>query len=336
MFFVKAPAYAMSSSSPACCAVRRESGAATDATETAKVPESPSTPAASGNGDPEGMARIPEGAFLMGTDSDEGFPTDGEGPVREVRTDAYWIDTCAVTNDDFAAFVRDTGYETEAERFEWSFVFYQFLSKQKQRATRRVQAAPWWCVVGGACWKHPEGPGSHVESRGDHPVLHISWNDAVAYVRWAGKRLPTEAEWERAARGGLEQKRFPWGDRLTPSGEHRCNIWQGDFPHHNTKDDGYLGTAPVDAFAPNGFGLYNTSGNAWEWCSNWFSSDYRAKEEAGPNPAGPPDGEAKVMRGGSYLCHRSYCNRYRVAARTGNTPDTGTGNMGFRCAADTE
>jgi formylglycine-generating enzyme required for sulfatase activity len=277
------------------------------------------------------MVRIPEGSFLMGTDSEGSFAADGEGPVREVYTDAFYIDTCAVTNDAFAAFVEDTSYTTEAERFGWSFVFHQFLSKRKARSAQRVQAAPWWCVITGACWKHPEGGGSHVGNRGDHPALHVSWNDAVAYARWAGKRLPTEAEWERAARGGLEQKTYPWGDALTPGGEHRCNIWQGDFPRCNTKADGYAFTAPVDTFDPNGFGLYNMVGNTWEWCSDWFSPDYHI-ERSRRNPTGPPEGEAKVMRGGSYLCHHSYCNRYRVAARTANTPDSGTGNMGFRCA----
>ena len=281
------------------------------------------------------MVYLPEASFLMGTDSKEGFPADGEGPVREMYTDAFYIDACAVTNDEFAAFIEDTGYTTEAEQFGWSFVFYQFLSKKKARGAQRVQQAPWWCAIKGACWKHPEGRGSHIGNRRDHPVVQVSWNDAAAYARWAGKRLPTEAEWERAARGGLEQAVYPWGDELKPGDEHRCNIWQGDFPRHNTKDDGYFATAPVDAFAPNGLGIYNAAGNAWEWCSDWFSADYHVD---GPrqNPEGPPGGEAKVMRGGSYLCHRSYCNRYRVAARSGNTPDSTTGNLGFRCATGAE
>jgi formylglycine-generating enzyme required for sulfatase activity len=166
-------------------------------------------------------------------------------------------------------------------------------------------------------------------------VTHVSWNDAQAYVEWAGKRLPTEAEWEFAARGGLEEKQFPWGDELTPDGEHRCNIWQGDFPEHNTGEDGFLATAPVDTYEPNGYGLYNVSGNVWEWCADWFSPDYHTTEAYNhDNPTGPDSGHQRVTRGGSYLCHRSWCNRYRVAARSKNTPDSPTGNIGFRCIVD--
>jgi formylglycine-generating enzyme required for sulfatase activity len=310
-----------------CCAASRP--------ESESTAEAPAAPVAENgqSGSTEGMVHVPAGSFLMGTDSEEGFEADGEGPVREVYTDAYYIDEGHVTNDDFAAFVEDTGYETEAERFGWSFVFHKFLPKKKARGAQRVQQAPWWCAIDGACWKHPEGRGSHVSGRRDHPVVHVSWNDAVAYARWAGKRLPTEAEWERAARGGLQQATYPWGDELTPGGEHRCNIWQGSFPRHNTAEDGFRGTAPVGSFPPNGYGLYGVAGNAWEWCRDWFSADFHVD---GPreNPEGPSEGEAKVMRGGSYLCHRSYCNRYRVAARSQNTPDSSTGNMGFRCARD--
>jgi sulfatase modifying factor 1 len=261
-------------------------------------------------------------SFLMGAEDPDGFPDDREGPVREVRVEPFAISAHSVTTEEFAAFVAATGHLTRAERFGWSFVFAGLLPEDFP-TTRSVAHAPWWRQVEGADWRHPEGPGSSLEGRAGHPVVHVAWTDARAYCTWAGVRLPTEAEWEYAARGGLVQKRFPWGDELTPDGRHRCNIWQGSFPEHNTLEDGFLGTAPADAFEPNGFGLHNTSGNVWEWCADWF------------DPAGAPgQGRGKVIRGGSYLCHHSYCNRYRVAARSRNTPDSTTGHMGFRVASD--
>lgn len=282
----------------------------------------------------DGMVYIPGGEFLMGTDQKEGFPADGEGPVREVIINPFYMDTYAVTNAQFAEFVNDTGYKTEAEVFGWSFVFYQLISKEVAKTVKnQVASTPWWWVVEGAYWKKPEGVDSSIDNRMDHPVIHISWNDAMKYCEWAGKRLPTEAEWEFAARGGLKQKIYPWGDELTPNGDHLCNIWQGNFPHVNTKLDGYLSTAPVSAFPPNGYGLYNIVGNVWEWCADWFSPTFHVSD-TGDNPKGPPTGQTKVMRGGSYLCHHSYCNRYRVAARSSNTPDSSTGNLGFRCVKD--
>ena len=284
----------------------------------------------------DGMIGLPGGVFLMGTDDQKGFPQDGEGPVRKVRLEPFYVGCCAVSNAEFFEFVEKTGYKTEAERFGWSFVFYQFLSKQEEESVKGVaQGAPWWRAVESACWKRPEGLGSSVKERWDHPVVHVSWNDAVAYCEWAGKRLLTEAEWEYASRGGLKQRRYPWGNTLTPNRRHHCNIWQGEFPTKNTADDGYRGTAPTKSFPPNGYGLYNVSGNVWEWCSDWFSATFH-KQGKGvqDNPKGPPAGTAKVIRGGSYLCHKSYCNRYRVAARSSNTPDSSTGNTGFRCAAD--
>ena len=291
------------------------------------------------NGSIDGMSLIPGGEFLMGTDDPVGFAADGEGPIRSVRVNPFYIDACAVTNNQFDAFARDTGYKTEAERFGWSFVFHMFVGIKARRAYRgQVPDARWWWGIDGAYWRRPEGPGSNLKRRWNHPVTHISWNDASAYCEWAGKRLPTEAEWEFAARGGLAQKRYAWGDELTPGGEHRCNIWQGVFPDENSADDGYKSTAPVDAYEPNGFGLYNVAGNVWEWTRDWFSPTFHIETGNidGPinNPQGPPSGASKTIRGGSYLCHDSYCNRYRVAARTSNTPDSSTGNLGFRCAMD--
>jgi formylglycine-generating enzyme len=284
----------------------------------------------------KGMVTIPGGSFLMGGDDPDAFPADGEGPVRPVTVDEFRIDAKAVTNAQFATFVKATGYQTDAERFGWSFVFHAFVTAAARNYIRDagVPGAPWWLAVDGADWRHPDGPGSDIGPRRNHPVVHVSWNDATAYAHWAGKRLPTEAEWEKAARGGLRQARFPWGDEFTPRGQHRCNTWQGVFPRHNTGADGHLGTAPVNAFAPNGYGLYNTSGNVWEWCADWFSTDWHAPEtpQTRANPSGPEGGMTRVMRGGSYLCHESYCNRYRVAARTSSTPDSTTGHAGFRCA----
>jgi formylglycine-generating enzyme len=280
----------------------------------------------------DGTVLLAGGAFLMGTDDGVGYPQDGEGPVRSVTLRPFRIDPMAVSNARFAAFVAATGYVTDAQRWGWSFVFAGLLPDDFPE-TRAAAAAPWWRQVEGADWQHPEGPQSGIDARGQHPVVHVTWADAMAYCIWAGSRLPTEAEWEYAARGGLEQRRYPWGDELTPGGQHRCNIWQGEFPRSNTVDDGYYGTAPVDAFEPNGFGLYNMCGNAWEWCADWFSPRFHIN---GPreDPTGPPDGTHRVIRGGSYLCHESYCYRYRVAARSANTPDSSTGNTGFRCARD--
>lgn len=281
----------------------------------------------------EGMIYLEGGTFLMGNEDEDAWPEDGEGPVREVTVSAFWISPTTVTNQEFAAFIDATGYLTDSERFGWSFVHASQLprSRRKKLQGRSVQGLQWWFGVEGASWRKPEGPGSNIKKRMDHPVVHVSWRDAAAYSQWAGKRLPTEAEWEFAARGGLVGKKYPWGDELTPGGKHRCNIWQGRFPEEDTGEDGYRGTAPARSFPPNGFGLYNVSGNVWEWCADWFSATWHVN---GPrkDPKGPTVGEAKVMRGGSYLCHHSYCNRYRVGARTANTPDSATGNCGFRVA----
>jgi len=280
------------------------------------------------------MRLVPGGDFQMGSADPDGWPADGEGPVRTVTLLPFHIDAACVTNEQFNDFIEATRYPTEAERFGWSFVFHLFLSpNQLAWAPPRIAGSEWWCRIEGASWRHPEGPDSTIKKRWGHPVVHVSWNDAMAYCAWSGKRLPTEAEWECAARGGLVQKRFAWGDDLMPGGRHMCNIWQGSFPTHNTLADGYLGTAPAKSFKANGYGLYQMAGNVWEWCHDWFSPDFHVTGSR-VDPIGPPHGERKVIRGGSYLCHDSYCNRYRVGARTSNTPDSSAGNTGFRCVRD--
>lgn len=286
-------------------------------------------------GSVEGMVKLEGGPFLMGTEDKEGFPADGEGPVREVRLDPFYIDVAPVTNAQFADFVRATAYVTESERFGWSFVFQGHLDPEryKRLVEDTVHGVPWWCKVNEARWDRPEGPDSSVAHRAEMPVTQVSWNDAAAYAEWAGKRLPTEAEWEFAARGGLEQNTYPWGNELTPGGAHLCNIWQGEFPASDLGEDGYTAPSPVRAFPANGYGLYSVVGNAWEWCADWFEPFWHLNATR-VNPVGPGSGAQKAMRGGSYLCHKSYCNRYRVAARTKNTPDSATTNITFRCVRD--
>jgi formylglycine-generating enzyme len=270
------------------------------------------------------------GSFVMGTDGMYGYGEDGERPAHEIRISPFSISRYAVTNAQFAAFVQATGHRTEAERFGWSFVFAQFLPDDFP-PTRSVAGAPWWRQVEAADWAHPEGPHSTIDDRANHPVVHVSWNDARAFCAWVDARLPSEAEWEYAARGGLVGRWFPWGDELEPGGEHHMNVFQGRFPVHNTEADGYAGTAPVDAFEPNSCGLFQMTGNVWEWTVDWFSPTYY-RDSPRTDPQGPKTGAARVMRGGSYLCHASYCNRYRVDARSSITPDSSTGNLGFRIA----
>jgi len=289
------------------------------------------TPVRSRAGSQSGMIPLPGGVFVMGSDDRFAYPEDGETP-REVEVSPFMIDSCAVSNAAFAEFVNLTGYVTDAERFGWSFVFGGLLPDTFP-PTRAVAAAPWWRQVYEADWRHPEGPQSDVFERPDHPVVHVSFNDASSYCAWAGKRLPTEAEWEFAAQGGLPPTAFPWGDELEPGGEHRMNVWQGRFPDQNTVSDGYYGTCPVDAFPPNRYGLYNVTGNVWEWTADRFHPGFRALDRR-VDPAGPGTGTRRVQKGGSHLCHASYCRRYRVAARQGNEPDSSAGNLGFRCVAD--
>lgn len=332
----------MTNDEPACCAASRSNEGSSRDDDVGGATSGPSmgtAPATSADDRTKAMVRLEGDTFTMGTDSDVGFPQDGEGPARKVSVDPFHIDKCAVTNAEFLKFVRDTGYTSDAERYGWSFVFQDFVDEvDREQVVQNVSEAPWWLAVEGATWFRPSGPSSSILDDRDllkHPVTHVSWRDARAFAEWAGKRLPTEAEWEYAARGGLEGKRYPWGDDLKPEGEHRCNIWQGEFPEHNTADDGHLRTAPVNEYEPNGYGLYNVAGNVWEWCADWFSADYHTTDASNnDNPTGPADGDQRVMRGGSYLCHRSWCNRYRVAARSKNTPDSSTGNLGFRCVVD--
>jgi formylglycine-generating enzyme required for sulfatase activity len=308
--------------------------------------------------DPPGMRWVPPGEFTMG--SDAGPMT--ERPVHRVKVDGFWMDETEVTNAQFRAFVEQTGYVTTAEKTpDWEEM-RKFLPPGSARPPdeRLVPGSmvftpppgpvplndprAWWRYVPGACWKHPEGPGSTIDGKDDHPVVHVSWDDANAYARWAGKRLPTEAEWECAARGGLDRKRFTWGDDPPADDSKLANVWQGDFPYRNTRLDGFERTAPVKSYPPNGYGLFDVAGNVWEWCSDWYRADEYARrvgQGTVDNPAGPaeswdpsepwPPTPKRVTRGGSFLCHVSYCESYRPAARRGTSPDTGMSHLGFRC-----
>jgi formylglycine-generating enzyme required for sulfatase activity len=276
------------------------------------------------------LVELEGGEFEMGTDGEYGYMVDGEGPAHAVKLSPFAISRYAVTNEQFATFVAAGGHRTEAERCGASFVFAGFLPDDFV-PTRAVAAAPWWRLVEGADWAHPEGPDSDWRERRDHPVVHVSWNDAIAFCGWSGTRLPTEAEWEYAARGGLAGCRFPWGEELEPDGEHRMNVFQGSFPDENECADGYAGTAPVDAFPANGYGLHNVTGNVWEWTADRFDRNCYA-DSPRVDPCCEEGDGPRVMRGGSYLCHASYCNRYRVDARSSNSADASTGNLGFRVA----
>lgn len=284
----------------------------------------------------EDMVLVPGKTFMMGTSNPIIF-NDGEGPERPVRVSSFWMDRFEVSNAEYRAFAESTGYRTESEVFGWSFVFDQAIApKLKKNIKQAVLGAEWWLPVNGSYWREPEGPGTDVfvTNRGNFPAVHISWTDAVKFCEWRsnGTRLPTEAEWELAARGGKTIAQiFPWGNKLTPSAEHRANIFQGTFPTENTEEDGYQFMAPVDAFGPqNELGLYNMVGNVWEWVQDWWTVHHST--ELSIDPTGPTTGEEKVKRGGSFLCHRSFCYRYRTVARFKTTPDSATQNAGFRCA----
>jgi sulfatase modifying factor 1 len=309
-----------------------------------------------------GMVRIASGEFTMGTDDLRSFPN--ERPAHRVQVEGFWIDEHDVTNAEFAKFVEASGYVTTAEKKpDWEELKKQLpldtpkpddsvLVAGSLVFTPTLHPVPlndlsaWWRWAPGACWRHPEGPGSNIIGRENHPVVQVSWDDGVAYAKWAGKRLPTEAEWEFAARGGLEGKRYAWGDEFRPNGKHLANTWQGLFPVSNTAEDGFVGTSPVESFPPNGYGLYDMAGNVWQWCSDWYRVDaftQIATELASKNvcrdTGGPsegwdpadPNSPKRVVKGGSFLCSPSYCESYRPSARRGTPPDTGSSHTGFRC-----
>ena len=313
---------------------------------------------------PPGMVWIPPGTFTMGWDGPEGRPD--ERPAHQVQLDGFWIDATEVTNAQFAAFVEATGYLTTAERpVDWEQLRAQVPPGTPKPSEDQLQPGSmvftppahdaqadlrehttWWRWVPGAQWRHPEGPGSTIEDRQDHPVVHVSWDDAAAYAQWAGKRLPSEAQWERAARFGQDGQRYAWGATLTPDGVHHANIWQGVFPVRNTRADGHAATAPVGSYPPTEVGLYDMSGNAWEWTADQFRPDtyqVRMQETKGGccvNPLGPTSTAdprmphatvTRVQKGGSFLCHPSYCSSYRPSAKMSSTPDSGMSHLGFRC-----
>lgn len=307
-----------------------------------------------------GMVWIKGGEFTMGTDDPKSPPN--ERPAHKVKLDGFWMDATTVTNAEFAKFVDATHYLTTAERKpDW-----EELKKQLPAGTPKPDdsvlvpgslvftppnhpvpfddMSAWWTWTPGASWRHPEGPGSDIKTRANHPVVQVSWDDAAAYAKWAHKRLPTEAEWEYASRGGLEGKRFAWGNEFRPGGKFLANTWTGDFPHKNTAADGFSGTSPVKSFPANGYGLYDMAGNVWQWCSDFYRADAFAKNDGKGccmNPSGPvssfdptrdaPGSVERVTKGGSFLCNVSYCESYRPSARRGIPPDTGSAHVGFRC-----
>lgn len=306
-----------------------------------------------------GMNYIPGGTFMMGADNNQAAPD--EFPEHKVTLHAFWMDATEVTNAQFRKFAEATHYVTTAEtRPDWSEMGKTFppgtpqpsddvlvpaslVFKQTKAAVPLNDVSQWWNWVPGADWKHPEGPQSSIEGKDNYPVVQVSWYDAMAYCKWAGKRLPTEAEWEFAARGGLENNIYPWGNEAVNAGQPRANSWQGRFPLVNTKEDGFILAAPVKSFAPNAYGLYDMAGNVWEWCSDWYDANYYQTVKDGiTDPKGPEKGfdpedpylSKKLVRGGSFLCNDSYCSGYRVARRMKTSPDTGLEHTGFRCVKE--
>jgi len=305
---------------------------------------------------PKGMVWIPSGEFTMGALLGDALARPNEYPAHQVKLSGFWMDATEVTNDQFGEFVEATGYVTTAEKaIDWEDIKKQVPEGTpkphdsvlapsgmvfKQVNTNNLNNwGQWWAMVPGADWQHPEGPDSNIEGKGNHPVVHVSWDDAQAYLQWAGKRLPTEAEWEYAARGGLEQQKYPWGNAETIS--KNANTWTGTFPKDNTLEDGFFASAPVKSYPANAYGLYDMAGNVWEWTADWFHADYyKICEEQGvvEDPQGAsnsyapnqPNVPLKVSRGGSFLCNASYCSSYRVSARMSSSLDTGQNHKGFR------
>ncbi|MEP7108215.1 MAG: formylglycine-generating enzyme family protein [Ferruginibacter sp.] len=308
----------------------------------------------------QGMVWMAPGEFMMGASDDEGRPD--EYPRHKVRVDGFWMDATEVTNAQFRKFADATGYITTAEKKpDWEELKKQLpAGTPKPDESRLVAAslvfsppdhavplndlAQWWKWQPGADWKHPQGAGSDINEKDNYPVVHVSWDDAMAYCKWAGKRLPTEAEWEYAARGGFNGNKYPWGNEDIESGKPKANTWQGSFPNANNRWDKFYGLSPVRSFQPNGYGLYDMAGNVWEWCADWYGSDYYKdlENDLSANPKGPsksydpmePAMPKRVVRGGSFMCNASYCKGYRVSSRMKTSPDTGLEHTGFRCVTD--
>lgn len=311
----------------------------------------------------QNMVLIPGGEYLMGSENPEAYPN--EKPIHKVKVDSFLMDKYEVTNSQFKEFIKATGYITTAEKkINWDEMKKQLprgsskppdsilapgslIFKEIKYSTKLNDKSAWWKWKQGVSWKKPYGEDSSIENIMDHPVVHVSWDDAVAYANWIEKRLPTEAEWEWAAKGGLLSNHYPWGNEKVNSGEVKCNYWSGKFPTENSKEDGFYYTAPVISYKPNGYGLYNMAGNVWEICSDWFDENYYQycynlgliKNPQGPaksNYSMEPYEKKRVTRGGSFLCNDSYCASYRVTARMPFSEDSGTNHTGFRCVSDVE